>query len=300
MRIERRHASTRRSEPTNPSVLRGRRPLRNELLVAFSVIGLLCGATCSPPPDPDSAQGQAIDRPLGEASTGSLDCRAGDCLDWHRIRVVDRGTLRLGARATRSDKPDARFAVILADGFGETIERLEDLGEAQRELTRVLEPGFYLIGVESPARAKALDYQLTTDFEPIVAPPPPVRPKVEPKPPSPTRPTHRSVDAEVLEVEGQLSQPTGVLLDLGRDRGVTEGMTGELLEDGRIVGKIRVLDVYEEGSRATVELPLLRPITPRVKAVLHFPESRGSGDGRGSDPGRSSDPGTTDRDAAQP
>ena len=270
--------------------MRGRRLIGTSRWQALTVPGMLfvlCAATCGPPPPPDldSAQGRAVDRALNETTVDALDCRAGDCLDWHRIRLVAPGTLRLEARVARSDEraSDPSLSLILADGFGERIDGLDDVRSVEQELIRELNPGFYLIGVESPDRAKAMAYELTPRFAETVieesAPEPTIRKKktVTPrKPIEPIEPRVRRVDAEVLEVEGQLSAPTAVLLDIGRARGVFQGMSGELMEGDDLVGRIEVLDVYDEGSRARLSSPLLRPITPRVKAILLFPDENGS------------------------
>ena len=53
---------------------------------------------------------------------------------------------------------------------------------------------------------------------------------------------------------------------------------------GRIIGRIEIQDVYDEGSRARLTAPLTGAITPSVKAVLLFPaDGAPAGEGASSD-----------------
>lgn len=268
------------------------------LLVGLGLILALGGATCRRLPDEDGARGQAVERALDDTYVNSLECRKGDCADWHRVRIRERGTLSLDCRAVRGDEPNPLFTVQLEDGFGDAIDAMENVGDSSQRLMRVLDPGVYLVGIEAPEKTRSIVYELTVGFEPAprrVSTPARVDP-------GPRVPTYRRVDAEVLEVEGSMAEPSGVLLDLGGNRGVYEGLRGELVEGDSLVGDIRVVNVYEEGSRASVALPLRRPITPAVRAVLLFPSKDKSTTepAAGEESGASPDAWDTESDAFQP
>ncbi len=291
-----------------------------KLIVGVALILVTGGATCPKAvPDIDGARGQAIERALGQTHVNTLQCHAGDCQDWHRIRLPEPGVLFLNSRIVRSRDSHSHYALLLEDGFGDPLQNLRNVGTSGQKLVRALDAGVYLIGVEAPPGSAELVYEIRTRFEPdrLVSPPQgDFAPEVLPD--EPPQPSFERVDAEVLEVEGRMAAPTGVLLDLGRNRGIVSGLLGELLEGDAMVGEIEVIDIYDEGSRARVFLPLTRPITPAVRAVLLLPasdeikaasdEAYDSGatpggdmdSGADSGSGSGSDIWATDQDAFQP
>lgn len=268
-----------------------RRALRtSRLRVVFCLfLAVALAAACAKklPPDADGDRGQAREIALGGEELDSLDCSVGDCADWYRVRVEEKGTLTLRGQTREPGNPSMFFTLNLENGFGDPIERLVNIRGDGQSVVRELDSGIYLIGVESAAPGITL-YEISTRFELARAPsrsePDPV-PVAAPKPP---KPAFDRVQAEVLEVEGSMAAPTAVLIDLGSTRGVYEGLVGELREADSLVGEVRISDVYKEGSRARVTAPLRRPITPNVKAVLLFPkaepeETMGSGSSAGGD-----------------
>lgn len=249
------------------------------VLSACLVLSLM-GSTCPQKiVDPDGMRGQAAELNKNGFAEDQLDCRNGDCQDWYRVRVDREGLLMITGRLTQSASSDGGDAITvnLEDGFGDSIESLPVSGESGQSLSRKLSPGVYLVSVSSDQKTSLTPYEISTRFESRTRAAPTRRPRPQVKkpvaPPPPPEPTYRRVDSEVLEVEGQMARPTGVLLELGRKNGVYSGLKGELFEGDSKVGEIVIVDIYEEGSRGKLTAPLLRPITPSIRAVLLFPDS---------------------------
>jgi hypothetical protein len=104
-------------------------------------------------------------------------------------------------------------------------------------------------------------YSLRGAFKPAPAPPPP-------PPPAPRFETRR---AAVLEVEGERTQQQSVLLDVGEAAQLRPGMRGVLLDAGKKLGQVVIVNVYPDGSRARVDGALAGPITPRTVAEIQVP-----------------------------
>jgi len=243
----------------------------------------LSGATCPTifrkVEDPDGVRGKAKELDLGVSNDGTLNCRRGDCADWYRVRLATDGMLIINARAMRGDKAIEPFRISLENGFGVFLKKIENVALNEQSLERFLIAGVYLIGLESTAESGPVGYQFSAFFIPVASAVSVDRPTQAPgtvgrhERPAAVKP--RRIEAEVLEVEGSMADPTGVLLDLGRAGGAALGLRGQLREGGSLVGEIELVEIYEEGSRARLASPLLRPITPGVRAVIFLPaESR--------------------------
>jgi len=262
-------------------------------------------ACAKPPPDTDAARGQAVERRLGESVVGDLSCADGDCADWNRVRLSEAGNLRVGARVVRSDTPNAVVHVTLENGRGDLIAVLENVGNDGQGIRRRLEKGVYLVEIRSNLNTKTIIYDFETRFDPIrsarTSPPKRTAPVA---PPSPPEPVYRRESADVLKVEGRLAEPTAVFLDVGTSDGITLGQPGELVEsDGTVVGTFRVSEIYDDGSRAAVDLPLRRAVTPSVGAVLLFevdPDGAPSTGGAPRSPATTSMSSDSARDDATP
>ncbi len=61
------------------------------------------------------------------------------------------------------------------------------------------------------------------------------------------------------------------MIDRGRADGLGPGMRGRLIDDGRPIATVEIVDSYEEGSRARIEGALLAPIRPDTRAEIDVP-----------------------------
>jgi hypothetical protein len=76
----------------------------------------------------------------------------------------------------------------------------------------------------------------------------------------------------VLEVEKKGgAAATNVLIDGGRRDALRAGLRGRLVDGQRTLGRVVVVEVFEEGSRARVEGPLSGDITPETVAEIEVP-----------------------------
>ena len=75
----------------------------------------------------------------------------------------------------------------------------------------------------------------------------------------------------VLEVETASGQPRFVIIDGGRKNGLQRGFRGRLIEGGRSIAEIEIVEVYDDGSRARIATELADRITPRTAAEIDVP-----------------------------
>jgi len=69
------------------------------------------------------------------------------------------------------------------------------------------------------------------------------------------------IRSDVIEVERADGVPIAVLIEAGIPTGVSRGQLGRLVEAGREIGRIEIVDVYSGGSRARILGELSGPIT---------------------------------------
>ena len=110
-------------------------------------------------------------------------------------------------------------------------------------------------------------------------------PEVEPReipalPPDAERPTPPLEESKsrfeitswmVLEVETEGGQPRFVIIDGGNKNGLQRGFRGRLIERGRSIAEIEIVEVYDEGSRARIATELVDRITPQTAAEVAVP-----------------------------
>jgi hypothetical protein len=227
---------------------------------------LLLGAGCAKPPDLDAEPGGAQVLALGTAHEDALDCRRGDCADWYRVEVPGKGHLVVEVTALGSQAPVPGFGVILADGRGAPVDRAENAGQPSVRLeAQAPDRVAYLVEVERREPRPPLGYRIEARYEP---PPPPRAPAPPPKP------EFETVRSAVLQVERQDGRVSAVLLESGSGQGMRPGLRGSLLQGGRVIASIEVIDVFPEGSRARVEGALAAPITPSTTAEIEVPVAR--------------------------
>ena len=236
-------------------------------IVGWSCAGALLFTGCAgevKPPDLDGEAGQAVVLELDQPHTDQLFCEEGDCADWYRFRLSERGKLRIELTAT--DMDGRPLGLELADGRAEPLDEVAASGGVAN-LERPAEPGFYMLRVGSDDKSKrALPYQLTAYFEAEPPPPPPPRParKMEPR--------FRVVVGAVLEVEGS-GESEAVLIDRGESDGIATGQHGRLIDQDRVIATIEVVASYPEGSRIRLHGALGAPITVHTRAEIDVPVS---------------------------
>jgi hypothetical protein len=219
-------------------------------------------AACRPPPDPDALPAAAIPLAFGRTHVDALDCKRNDCTDWFRVRVSGKGELDVELRAADTAPEGASVVTTLLDPTGRQVARetakASTTGGAALALVTPVEPGTYLFSIAAPGTRRRIDYRVSAAFR---AAPPPRR---EPRRPNATK----TLSTAVLEVEGKRS----VLLEAGARSGIRSGQNGKLIDDGRVIGEIIVIEVYNDGSRARIEGGLSGSITPRTRAEIQIPD----------------------------
>jgi hypothetical protein len=212
---------------------------------------------------------QATPLALGEWHKDRLACGDGDCLDWYRIRVPEKGTLQIEVYSPAgAGLPD--FDLRLEDVTERALEEAPPTGRSPRQIRQKVSPGSYWLLLRSTGENKEpLNYDLLASLK--HPRPRRVQPKPEPTPPPP--PKVDVISAEILEVEKQGGEPRSVLIDAGRPQGVKVGLSGELFEKGKSIAQIKVIDVYEAGSRAEIVGSLGASITIDTEARIRIPRS---------------------------
>jgi hypothetical protein len=223
-----------------------------------------------PAPDLDGEPGAARLLEIGTTQADQLHCAAGDCQDWYRVQVPGQGDLTIEVRSPISSVADRVLVFALADGRGNQLHRATvSQTEGDASITWQANAGFYMVRVEARDDARApLPYELTVEFS---APPPPLPP---PPPPPPPEPRFETLQAELLEVEGDFSKPDAVLIDQGEQAGIRPGLTGRLVNGEDIIAIIEIIDTYPDGSRARVD-DLSGPILPETRVEIDVPIDEG-------------------------
>jgi len=235
-----------------------RRILVAPLLVALAVAG--CSTTPEMPEDPDAEPAAAVSLTVGTSRGGNLECtteQGPDCRDWFRFQPRKPGQLRVTAQTVVPTEEGAEIAqeprplqLQLTDGEGNVLAEGE--GPEATIRWRVREPGALLARVSVAPGEGPVNYELTTLVEKA-------------------RRT-RAVRRPVLEVENARDGGSAhVLIDGGHDQSLRVGMRGKLVQDGRSIGRIRIVDVFPQGSRATVEGVLTGDVTPETVAEITLP-----------------------------
>jgi hypothetical protein len=243
---------------------------------APAVLGALavCAVGCvsrEPAPPPDADATQETSRAISYASPHAdrLDCRkggSGDCADWFNFQPTAPGTLRLvvvPAPAPAGEAPGAPvpFELTVADETGNVVGRAVAGAEPAAVSLEVRDPQVFYASVVVPPGTRSQAYQLTFESQLRAAPPP-----------VPAPPTGKTQRWTVLEVDKRGgTAETRVLIDGGRRDAIRNGQRGRLVDGQRTLGRIVVIEVFEEGSRARVEGPLSGEITPETVAEIEVP-----------------------------
>lgn len=244
-----------------------RRVARSSLRCAVLLLAGVA-ATCQPPPDLDGQPGGAQPLALGGNHPDQLHCRAGDCADWYRLVVAERGDLVVKVTSPVAALSGGRqLVLVLADGRSRQLDRVTaSPTQGKAVITWQASPGHYMVRVEARDDQKSpLPYELSAH----VVPPP--RPKAPPPPAPPPPPPTSTVKGGVIEVEGDIGAPSAVLVDRGQHDGIQPGQPGRLLNGDQVIGKVVVEDSYPEGSRARIDGTLTGPILPDTRVEIDVP-----------------------------
>jgi hypothetical protein len=214
---------------------------------------LALGGCAKRPPDadaiPSGANALALDTPRADM----LDCRVDDCADWFRAEVPRKGRLVIELSATPEQETDVRITVSLTDGQGATLARDQTIGRTAISVSAGVVPATYLIAIASNHPEARFDYTVTAR---LVLPPPPKAAPVKkraPVPAKPPAPRFETKRAEVLEVDESGPHGRAVLLGAGSTQGLRVGLRGRLLDGGRSIATLQIVEVYPEGALARIE-----------------------------------------------
>lgn len=235
-----------------------RRTQRPSRVVAVLAAALMAGcATLFS--DSDGSPGDARALRLNAEHGDGLACqsqRRPDCIDWFALELPEAGEIRLEVTASGPEDPDLDYTVIFADGRGEPLRRVSNQGRREVRMTWSGGPGAYLAAVSSDPMQTELQYDIVAWFQPAG---------------EASRPRFETSSWMVLEVESEMGRPRFVVIDGGRKNGLHKGFRGRLIESGRPIAEIEIVDVFEEGSRARIATELADRITPQTAAEIDVP-----------------------------
>jgi hypothetical protein len=95
----------------------------------------------------------------------NVDYDIGDLTDWKYFRVPQPGTVKV---TVALDNPDAELVVLVHDGEGAELARLERRAEPRLETEFSATTGLYYLEIN--AEAQGSDYTLEVQFEPQLVP----------------------------------------------------------------------------------------------------------------------------------
>jgi hypothetical protein len=220
---------------------------------------------------------------LGLWRQGMIRCGKGRCEDLYWLHVPTEMRVVVEANGPiESGQPD--FGLSLLDGKLELLNLNRAARRRPRTIDEHLTEGIHYVKVFSLEKSsQQLSYQVRArrfDASDAAAPPAPETPIAEPRPqatpeasenvPAPTPRTVR-LESELLEVERSGGAAVAVLIEAGIAEGIRQGMRGELVERGRVIGRIEVVKAYSAGSRAKIVGGLSGKLTQDARAVFQLP-----------------------------
>jgi hypothetical protein len=265
--------------------------LRSPLRVAVLATLLLIPACATRQLEPLSYAVPIGARMLGsEPISDEFNCPAGNCVHWYQVSPTRKGELFLFVEivdlpkavgeeepgffsrflaslpliGTKEKTTSPEFEITVKDARGKTVSGASNEGRPERPLQLLVSPGQYLISVRSADEdierfAYRISERIKYSARARRAPPKPVEPKFEAR------------SAMILEIEGWGVDVEAVLVDLGSNDGAVRGLKGTLIDGGKVVGRLLVGEVFEDGSRAKVEGGLERPLSPDASAKIMVP-----------------------------
>jgi len=241
-----------------------RKPWALALVIAAFLLGC-----ATPPRDPDGSPGGAQTLQPGLERRDRLDCQdptRPDCVDWFVLEIPGKGEIRLEVAATHPDGLAPDYQVTLANHRGDPLRRLSNRGRAKVQMDWSGDPGAYFVAIGSGPSETVVQYRLLARYQPLA-----VRDDSQPKRERRRETRFETVSSMVLEVETGRGRPRCVIIDGGRRSGHRVGFRGRLVERGRFVAELEIVDVFDEGSRARIETELVGAITPQTMAEIDVP-----------------------------
>jgi hypothetical protein len=264
--------------------------LRSPLRVAVLATLLIISACATPQLEPLPYAVRSGARMLGsEPMRDEFNCPAGSCVHWFQVSPTRKGELFLLVEivdlpkvvgeeepgffsrvlaslpliGTKEKTTSPEFEITVKDARGKTVSGASNEGRPERPLQLLVSQGQYLISVRSADEDNdPFAYRISGRIKYSAvrrAPPKPVEPKFDAR------------SAMILETEGWGVDVEAVLIDLGSNDGVVRGLKGTLIDGGKVVGRLLVGEVFEDGSRAKVEGGLERPLSPDASAEIMVP-----------------------------
>lgn len=218
------------------------------------------------PPDPTD------DRiVLGQRRQGSLHCHKKRCNASYTLEVPRGGRLTLDLRAAGGEGlPD--LSLLLEDARGRVVGASVRPQERPRVIRKNVAPGTYHVRIHAlGSNGEIVSYDLLAELEKKRAK---RRKRAEKKKSAakPRVPQFHVVTSEVLEVERDGGEPAFVLIEAGKNAGIEVGLAGSLVENGKPIAKIEVVEVFPDGSRVRILDRLSAPITIATQAELKVPK----------------------------
>lgn len=191
--------------------------------------------------DPDGVRDGANPLALKRQWSDGLSC-GGDCADWYRTELTRAGTFAVDVDSTASARSPSSFTVELWSPDGRRLDsKLGTPGRAVQVRAPVRAGTVY-----SVVRVAEGDLGYTIRARLLTAR---AAPEPTPAPPPPPQVRYRKVTASVIELEGR-GEGQRVLIDKGTGDGLQRGQRGRLVDGGRTLAEIEVVEVFAEGSRA--------------------------------------------------
>jgi hypothetical protein len=236
----------------------------------FLLVIAACLIGCSTPPrDFDGGPGNAQTLQPGLERRDRLDCQdptRPDCVDWFVLEIPAKGEIRLEVTATHPEGFAPDYQVTLANHRAEPLRRLSNQRRPEVQMAWSGDPGTYFVAIGSGPSQTVVQYRLLARYQPLAA-----REGSRAKREQRREMRFETVSSMVLEVETGSGRPRFVIIDGGRRSGHRAGFRGRLVEGGRFVAEIEIIDVFEDGSRARIETELAGAITPQTTAEIDVP-----------------------------
>lgn len=211
--------------------------------------------------DPDGIREGANVLALKRQWSDSLSCGP-DCADWYRTQVASSGTFAVDIDSTASAKSPPSFSVELWSQDGRRLDSKLGTPGGAVQVRAPVSAGWVYTAVK--VSKGDLGYSVRARLLTARAPSPPS------PPPSPPRVRYKDVTASVIELEGH-GEGRKVLIDKGTDAGLRSGQRGRLVDGGRTLAEIEIVEVFAEGSRARLLGKIGGVVSGSTRAVIQVP-----------------------------
>jgi hypothetical protein len=211
--------------------------------------------------DADGSPDDARTLELNVAHSDRLACQdeeRPDCIDWFVLNLPGEGEILLEVTAASPEGVTPDYVVTVTNHRTDPLHHASNQGRPEVRMDWSGDPGDYFVAVSSGAAQPPFRYDIVARYQPA-------RPREEPQP------RFETTSWMVLEVEGERGQPRFVIIDGGSRSGLRRGLRGRLIERGRFLAEIEIVDVFDEGSRARITTELVDRVTPQTAAEIDVP-----------------------------